>query len=120
MRADRVEILSIQRRVSTGMLENVRKLFITGSGDPFGSPYFSRWLRSMKRADMPNLEAIHLHTNALLWTPRAWHHIAAEIRELIRTCGISIDAATAQTYAVNRRGGKFEKLLDPALDFAEA
>lgn len=106
------EILSIQARLSSGVLKNVRKLFITGSGDPFGSPYFYRWLRRMKRADMPGLEAIHLHTNAQLWTPRAWQHIPAEIRELIRTCGISIDAATAETYAVNRRGGQFERLLE--------
>jgi hypothetical protein len=106
------EILNLQERLSAGLLKHIRKLFITGSGDPFGSPYFFRWLRSMKRADMPNLEAIHLHTNAMLWTPNAWRQIPEEVRALIRTCGISIDAATAGTYAVNRRGGVFEKLLE--------
>lgn len=106
------EILNIQHRLSTDALRDVRKLYITGSGDPFGSPYFYRWLRGMKRADMPQLAAIHLHTNAMLWTPRAWYQIPSEVRALIRTCGISIDAATAETYAVNRRGGIFEKLLE--------
>jgi hypothetical protein len=65
----------------------------------------------MRRADMPRLRTLHLHTNGLLWTPRVWETIPAEIRALIRSAEISIDAGSPETYAVNRRGGSFATLL---------
>jgi hypothetical protein len=60
---------------------------------------------------MPNLERIHLHTNGQLWTPRLWETIPEEIRALVRSADISIDAATAETYEVNRRGGRWDVLM---------
>ena len=104
-------IVDIQKRLEDEALADARLLYITGSGDPFGSPYFRQWLQTMKRSAMPKLERIHLHTNALLWTPRIWDSIPKETRALIRTATISIDAATPATYAENRRGGDFETLL---------
>jgi MoaA/NifB/PqqE/SkfB family radical SAM enzyme len=105
-------ILDIQRRIEAEALSEARLLYITGSGDPFGSPFFRRWLQTMKRSAMPKLERIHLHTNALLWTERVWESIPEETRALVRGATISIDAATPETYAVNRRGGDFARLLE--------
>jgi hypothetical protein len=105
-------ILDIQKRLEDEALSEARLLYITGSGDPFGSPFFRRWLQTMKRSAMPKLERIHLHTNALLWTERIWESIPRETRALIRGTTISIDAARPETYAVNRRGGEFAKLLE--------
>jgi len=105
-------ILGIQRKITESALQDARLLYITGSGDPFGSPYFRRWLQAMKRSDMPKLEVIHLHTNGLLWSRRMWESIPEEIRALIKSTDISIDAATPETYAVNRRGGIFQRLLE--------
>lgn len=105
-------IFNIQKRLENEALKDARLLYITGSGDPFGSPYFRRWLQTMKRASMPKLERIHLHTNALLWTKRIWESIPEETRVLVRGATISIDAATPDTYALNRRGGDFGMLLD--------
>jgi hypothetical protein len=105
-------ILDIQRRLETEVLTEARLLYITGSGDPFGSPFFRRWLQTMDCSSMPNLERIHLHTNALLWTRRIWASIPAETRALIKSTTISIDAATPATYAINRRGGDFSTLLE--------
>jgi MoaA/NifB/PqqE/SkfB family radical SAM enzyme len=105
-------IFNIKKRLENEALRDARLLYITGSGDPFGSPYFRRWLQTMKRASMPKLERIHLHTNALLWTKRIWESIPEETRVLIRSAIISIDAATPETYAINRRGGDFETLLE--------
>ena len=109
-------IVNIQKRLEDEALADARLLYITGSGDPFGSPYFRRWLQTMKRASMPKLERIHLHTNALLWTPRIWASIPEEIRALVTSTTISIDAARPESYAENRRGGDFETLLK-RLDF---
>jgi MoaA/NifB/PqqE/SkfB family radical SAM enzyme len=104
-------ITGIQKRLESEALADARLLYITGSGDPFGSPYFRRWLQTMDRAAMPRLERIHLHTNGLLWTPRIWGSIPAETRALVKSTTISIDAAQAETYAENRRGGDFATLL---------
>ena len=104
-------ILNIQKRLEDETLKDARLLYITGSGDPFGSPYFRRWLQTMKRAAMPKLERIHLHTNGLLWSPRIWGSIPEETRTLIKSATISIDAAEPITYEENRRGGDFNTLL---------
>jgi MoaA/NifB/PqqE/SkfB family radical SAM enzyme len=106
-----VAILNIQQRLEAGALADARLLYITGSGDPFGSPFFRQWLQTMDRTQMPKLERIHLHTNGLLWTKRIWQSIPASTRELVRGATISIDAANPETYKANRRGGEFKMLL---------
>lgn len=107
----RDQISEIQRKISTDALPGAEFLSITGSGDPFGSPFFRQWLRSMRREDMPALRHMHLHTNALLWTPAMWETLSPDIRALVHSTEISIDAARAETYAINRRGGDFAVLL---------
>ncbi len=106
------QILEIQKKLQQQVLMDARYLYITGSGDPFGSPYFRRWLQGMEREQMPKLEEIRLHTNALLWNRKIWDSIRPEMRELIKSAEISIDAASEATYAVNRRPGKFSVLLE--------
>lgn len=105
------EILSIQHKLQDEALPEAEFLLAAGSGDPFGSPYFRRWLQGMRLQDMPKLQRIHLHTNGQLWTPKMWGSLAEDVRRLIKSAEISIDAGTAETYAVNRRGGDFGKLL---------
>jgi MoaA/NifB/PqqE/SkfB family radical SAM enzyme len=105
------EILAIQHKLETEALPTARLLYVTGSGDPFGSPYFRRWLQTMRLEQMPQLEIIHLHSNGLLWNPRMWASVPAHVQRLVKYADISIDAATAETYAVNRRGGDFAVLL---------
>lgn len=104
-------ILAVQQKINDEALSDARMLYITGSGDPFGSPFFRKWLQSMDATAMANLERIHLHSNGQLWTPMMWESIPADVRALIHTAEISIDAAAPETYAQNRRGGRFEKLL---------
>ena len=104
-------ITRIQKRLEDEALKQAKLLYITGSGDPFGSPYFRRWLQTMKCSAMPELECIHLHTNGLLWTRRIWHSIPEETRALVTAATISVDAATAETYATNRRGGDFANFM---------
>jgi organic radical activating enzyme len=106
------QILRIQDRIQHEAFKDADYLYITGSGDPFGSPFFRKWLQTMKGADMPNLAEMRLHTNAQLWTPRMWRTIAEDVRHLIKSAEISIDAASPETYAINRRGGSFETLLE--------
>jgi hypothetical protein len=108
----RDEILLIQQKLKEGGLKDAKLLYVTGSGDPFGSPYLREFLQTLDRSRMPALEKIHLHSNGLLWTKRMWETIPEDIRALVRTAEISIDAASAKTYSLNRRGGDFGRLLE--------
>jgi hypothetical protein len=105
------QIEELQRRLENETFDNLRTLFITGSGDAFGSPFFLRWLRTLDVAKHPKLK-IHVQTNAQLWTPQIWAKIPLAVQWRMSTAEISIDAASAPTYAVNRRGGEWSTLLD--------
>jgi MoaA/NifB/PqqE/SkfB family radical SAM enzyme len=107
----RDELLEVQRKIEQQALPQAEYLYITGSGDPFGSPAYRRWLRTVDIRRMPRLDCIHLHTNGLLWNRRMWSRIPPPTRSLIRSAEVSIDAATAATYAANRRGGDFRQML---------
>ena len=109
--AHRHEILAIEEKIRKQALGQAEMLYITGSGDPFGSPFFRKWLQTMRREEMPRLTDMVLHTNGMLWTPDVWHTIPPSIRSLVTAAEISIDAASPEVYAVNRRGGDFDKLL---------
>ena len=104
-------ILDIQSKIQNAALKEARLLYMSGIGDPFGSPFCRKWLQNLKREDMLYLKEIFLQTNAQLWTPQMWNKIPKNIQQLVKSTEISIDAATSKTYSINRRGGNFEKLL---------
>jgi hypothetical protein len=108
---NRHQIQEIQDKIQKEALEDAHLLYVTGSGDPFGSPFFRKWLQTMKRDQIPNLKEVRLHTNAQLWTPETWVKVAGKIRQLVKSAEISIDAASAEQYSMNRRGGNFGRLL---------
>lgn len=107
--AQRVDLL--MGNLITGAGPSAEELIVSGTGDPFGSPAFRTLLRRIRPQDFPRLQRVHLHSNGQLWDAAMWQSMAA-IHPLVRTAEISVDAATAATYAQNRRGGDFEKLLD--------
>lgn len=87
-------------------LADTKSLCMSGDGDPFASRHYRDVLRLT--ADRPEMR-IDLHTNAVLCDQRAWDdcRLAGRVDNLL----ISIDAATAETYAITRRGGDFQRLL---------
>jgi organic radical activating enzyme len=96
-------------RAIVPLLRGAKTVNITGSGDPFGSNHFRRLIKRVTNAqEFPDLK-IDLHTNGQLWDERAWKELGLAGR--VRNAHISIDAATADTYAFARRGGSFERLL---------
>ncbi|WP_158255278.1 SPASM domain-containing protein [Rhodoblastus acidophilus] len=90
------------------ILSNARLINITGSGDPFGSNHFRALLKILNRDKYPHLQ-VDLHTNGQLFDERAWAELS--LHGMVRNVEISIDAAKAETYAVVRRGGSFDRLL---------
>ncbi len=110
--ANKKEILEVQSKLENEALKEAHILTISGSGDPFGSPFYRKWLQTMNRGKMPHLKQILIHTNAQLLTPKMWSTIPKEKQKLIKSAIISIDATRSETYSVNRRGGNFERLLE--------
>ena len=109
--ANEHEILNIKSILENDAFKDVHVLSFSSAGDPFGSPFYRQWLQTMNRKKIPHLKQIRLHTNALLWTPKMWSTIPAEIQEVVKSTIISIDAGRPETYAINRRGSSFERLL---------
>lgn len=99
--------LAIQDWATRGdHLAHVGVLHFTGSGDAFASSIFQHFLRGLNANDHPNLR-IGLGTNGLLFTRKTWDQLGGAAIEV--AC-VSVDAASPQTYALNR-GGDFDLLL---------
>ena len=82
---------------------------VTGSGDPFASALFRDFMTQMDGARNRNLH-LQLHTNGVLFTPENWGTLDKMHGNPISAI-ISLDAGTAATYAVTRRGGDWAKLM---------
>ncbi|MCX8255059.1 Radical SAM protein [Beijerinckiaceae bacterium RH AL1] len=90
------------------MLRDATSVYITGSGDPFGSAHFRRLIKRLNRAEFPKLR-FRLHTNGQLLDERAWRDL--DLAGRVEMVHVSVDATTPETYAVLRRGGTFARLL---------
>jgi MoaA/NifB/PqqE/SkfB family radical SAM enzyme len=98
----------IHEKILGNNLKGVKRLMISGYGEPLASELQMDFLKNLDRDRYPELR-IKLQTNGLLLTPERWDSIRNS-HYAIDWIGISIDAATEGTYRENR-GGKFEKLL---------
>lgn len=101
--------------VERDILGHPGTISLTGTGDPFASKFLRDFLIRFDRATYPNIENIHLHTNAILWTPRLWARMPG-LSEVKLSTDISIDAACAETYHVVRRPARWDRLMEN-LDF---
>jgi len=85
----------------------LRRLRIAGDGEPLFSPFLREVIQGLHQ--YPELKIVELHTNGILLdedTLRKLGPGAGKINRLF----VSIDAATAETYA-QVRGGDWERLL---------
>ena len=94
------------------MGEGLVNIGTSGSGDPFFSRTFRKWLMNFDKSKYPNLKSIHLHTNGTLWNKSNWERMK-KIHHLVKTCEISVDAATKDTYENKTRlGGEWDTIID--------
>jgi MoaA/NifB/PqqE/SkfB family radical SAM enzyme len=86
-------------------------LYITGTGDPFVSVGFRDFLRNFDSTKWPALQKIHLHTNATKWNKEMWDSMT-KVHKYVKSCEISIDAGTKETYETKTRiGGNWDNLI---------
>jgi MoaA/NifB/PqqE/SkfB family radical SAM enzyme len=98
----------VSEKVAEQLLPQVKEVTLSGFGDPFGSPTYLALLRLLNQ--QPNPPALRLHSNGQLWTERTWNSLQ-NLHQSVHEAEVSIDAATAETYSINRPGGSFDKLL---------
>lgn len=101
-------VAAFQERLLEAIGPGLRTLFASGTGDPFASRVYQGLLRGLPARRLPLLE-VHLHTNGQLWTPETWEGLGGA-QHKVRSAHISVDATTAATYALNRRGADWERL----------
>jgi organic radical activating enzyme len=98
--------------IETQYGKTTKRLYITGSGDPFVSVGFRDFLRNFDSRKWSSLSHIHLHTNATRWDEKMWESMS-KVHKYIKSCEISIDAATKHTYENKVRvGGDWDQLIE--------
>ena len=103
--------LKILNLIEAKYAVGVKRLLITGSGDPFYSKIYRNYLLNFDKSKYEKIERIHLITNAQLLNKKTWETMAA--KNLVESMEISIDAGTAITYETQTRlGGTWSNLLE--------
>tara|TARA_Y100000592_G_scaffold76050_1_gene118957 strand:- start:9172 stop:10215 length:1044 start_codon:yes stop_codon:yes gene_type:complete len=109
---DRKQVEKKLDEITNEISSTVKRLYLTGTADPFYSKSFRQFLETLDTKKFTELESIHLHTNGSLWNKSMWERVKA-IHPYVNSCEISIDAATKETYENKTRiGGKWDVLLD--------
>lgn len=99
------------KKVEDEFGQSVKRLMITGSGDPFYSNVYRNYLKDFDKSKYPNLEKIQIITNGNLLTEKMWNSLKAA--PYIKQIEISIDAGTKETYEnITRLGGKWDRLIE--------
>ena len=109
---DREQVEKKLEEITNEISSTVKRLYLTGTADPFYSKSFREFLETLDSTKFKKLKSIHLHTNGSLWNEKMWERVKA-IHPYVKTCEISIDAGTKETYETKTRiGGKWDVLLD--------
>jgi MoaA/NifB/PqqE/SkfB family radical SAM enzyme len=98
-------------------LKKIPYVQICGTGDPLFSKVSMDLIDALSDSRFGRMK-ITLLTNALLFS-KAWNSWAATVRKRVCRVNVSVDAATPETYAVNRRGGKWGSLLPNLLHLGQ-
>lgn len=100
------------KEIENVMASEIKRLYLSGTADPFFSKSFRQFLINLDNKKFKNLKSIHLHTNASLWNESMWEKMKS-IHSFVDSCEISIDAATKETYETKTRiGGDWEILMN--------
>lgn len=97
-------------QIETKFASNVKRLMITGSGDPFYSKLYRNYLINFDPKKYPKLEEIQIITNGNLLNEKMWMSLGA--RPFITRMEISVDAGTKNTYEnITRLNGDWDRLI---------
>jgi MoaA/NifB/PqqE/SkfB family radical SAM enzyme len=107
-----VKIDKIIDFINNNYAKDCRKITITGSGDPFASKSFRRFLFEFNPNKWQSLKKIYLVTNGILFNQKNWN-LLTKVKPYITDVEISIDAGTKDTYENKTRlGGNWDVLIE--------
>jgi organic radical activating enzyme len=108
---DRDRVNFIMNNIETQLGDDIETMILCGGAEPFFSKTFLTFMKEFDKNKWPSLKHIHLHTNANLWTESNWNRVS-KIHKYVKSCEISIDAATKETYETKvRLRGDWDKLI---------
>ena len=90
------------------LAKQARVLYLDGAGEALASKHSRGLLKSLTRAEYPNLK-FQLISNGQLLDQRAWDEF--DLRERVDRVFLSMDGAREETYGVTRRGGTLERFV---------
>lgn len=106
------EIDKIIDFINSDYSKDCRRIVITGSGDPFSSKSFRRFMFEFDPKKWPKLKTVYLVTNGKLFNKKNWD-MMKNIQPYITEVEISIDAGAKNTYENKTRiGGHWETLIE--------
>ena len=112
--ANSTDLISIEKKmndVSEKFGKTVTFMSVSGTADAFASKTFRKLLIDFDYEKFPNIKSLYIQTNGLLLNEEMWKKIEKSHNSIF-TIGISIDAATKETYNIVRRGGDWEILME--------
>lgn len=103
--------LHLLKSIEDNFASNLKRIMITGSGDPFYSKIYRDYLINFDISKYPNLEQLQIITNGNLLDEKLWNQMKAS--PYIKTIEVSIDAATKDTYENKTRlNGNWDRLIN--------
>lgn len=102
------KLLDYSTMITESFLDNCQFLIAAGNGEVFLSNAYKKVYMSEKCND---IKCIRLLSNGMLFTPDRWSEFKKDKSGKVMLT-VSIDAATAETYAKIRCGGNFERLKE--------
>ncbi len=103
--------LHLLKSIEDNFASNLKRIMVTGSGDPFYSKIYRDYLINFDITKYPNLEQLQIITNGNLLDEKLWNKMKAT--PYIKTIEISIDAATKDTYENKTRlNGNWDRLIN--------
>jgi len=103
---------NILKDINEQFSNEVEMIHITGSGDPFYSNVFRKFMQTFDYKRYPKLKQIYIVSNGNMWTQEMWESVKP-IHTYVHEYEISIDAATKETYEKKvRLNGNWDILMD--------
>lgn len=89
---------------------NLKRILVTGSGDPFYSNLYRKYLQEFDITKYPKLETIQIITNGNMLNKKMWDSLKSA--PYIKYIEVSIDAGTKDTYENKTRlNGRWDTLI---------
>jgi sulfatase maturation enzyme AslB (radical SAM superfamily) len=101
----------IQDEIEESFSSSIKKIFLTGSGDPIYSKIYRDFLINFDASKYPNIESIQIVSNGVLLNEKMWNSF--NCTDYIDIIDISFDAGCKETYEnVTRLGGDWDRLIE--------